>query len=98
MNRDDIMRLVVEAGAAEGEEVDEHLQPIENSTFVEFSEDQLKAFVALIEAADGRRVQIMWQRHTAGMNWMPPALLMRFGRGVNELLVRHAVCHGLRPQ
>lgn len=52
MNRDDIMRLVVEAGAAEGEEVDEHLQPIENSTFVEFSEDQLKAFVALIEAAE----------------------------------------------
>jgi hypothetical protein len=52
MNRDDIMRLVVEAGGVEGEEVDRHLQPIEGSTFVEFSENQLKAFVVLIEAAE----------------------------------------------
>lgn len=52
MTRDDIMRLVVEAGGVEGEELDRHLQPIDGSTFVEFSENQLKAFVALIEAAE----------------------------------------------
>jgi hypothetical protein len=52
MNRDDIMRLVVEAGGVEGEELDRHLQPIEGSTYVEFSENQLKAFVVLIEAAE----------------------------------------------
>lgn len=54
MTRDDIMRLVIEAGGVEGEELDEHLQPIENSMFVEFSENQLKVFVALIEVAAWR--------------------------------------------
>ena len=52
MTRDDIMRLVIEAGGVEGKELDEHLQPIENSMFVEFSENQLKVFVALIEVAE----------------------------------------------
>jgi len=50
MNREDVMRLVIEAEGVEGVEIDVEGVEIDGSMFVEFSEKQLMLFAALVAA------------------------------------------------
>ena len=50
MNRDDVMRLVIQAEGVEGVEIDVEGVEIDDSMWVEFSEKQLMLFAALVAA------------------------------------------------
>ena len=52
MNRDDVMRLVIQAEGVEGVEIDVEGVAIDDSMWVEFSEKQLMIFAALVAAAE----------------------------------------------
>ena len=52
MNRDDVMRLVIQAEGVEGVEIDVEGVEIDDSMWVEFSEKQLMIFAALVAAAE----------------------------------------------
>lgn len=52
MNREDVMRLVIQAEGVEGVEIDVEGVEIDDSMWVEFSEKQLMLFAALVAAAE----------------------------------------------